>query len=100
MNPAIDMKLALDVTLPVIVSSSPIVEILAEQKSCAQAVVSIVSLPNEPLGIRIISLRTKAFIPSIVRGSAEAREGLRKWPVYIGDNSKLFLEPTELMRRI
>ena len=28
------------------------------------------------------------------------REGLRKWPVYIGDNSKLFLEPTELMRRI
>ena len=75
-------------------------EILSGLRSCARAVVSIVSTPSEPLGIRIISLRTKAFIPSTVRGSAEAREGLRKWPVYIGDNSKLFLEPTELMRRI
>src|SRR5215813_7253328 len=80
------------------VRSSPIVEILGGLEPCARAVVSIVATPQRTPWHSHHKLQDDSIHPLDSQRSAEGREGLQKWPVYFGDNSKLFLKSTERMR--
>ena len=87
MNSTVEMKLARRFTLPVIVRSSPIVEILSGSEFCARADVSILSHPKEPLDIRIICLPMKAIIPSKLVVSPRILRSHAQQTPQIGDNS-------------
>ena len=95
MNSTVEMKLARRFTLPVIVRSSPIVEILSGSEFCARADVSILSHPQKPLDIHITCLPMKAIIPSKLVGSPRilrSHATHNKRPVYIGDNPAFLAE--------